>query len=382
MKGLNLVHLLQLTKTVLNFLFLFQFYFSLTKTKIEHPKTKNFYICLFFLLFMVNSVTNSVLLYKKEKDKVRCLACNHQCLIAEGKVGICGVRKNINGELQLLVYGKVVAKHTDPMEKKPLYHFLPGTEIYSIGTVGCNFRCGFCQNWSISQEREILGQPLTPRQAALEAAPYPSIAYTYNEPTIFLEYAKDIAKLTKNKKHVFVSNGYFTDEALKAMDFVDALNIDLKSFNPRFYQKNCGAKLQPVLDNIRKCKEQGKWVEVTTLLIPGENDSEEEIRNIAKFLASIDKEMPWHISAFHPDFQMQDKESTSFAALKKAYEIGKEAGLNYIYLGNVLNDNYSNTACPKCGEILIRRKGYRVKMESLENGKCKKCGYGIKGVWE
>lgn len=291
------------------------------------------------------------------------------------------MRENQQGELKLLVHSKVVAKHIDPIEKKPLYHFLPGTEIFSIGTVGCNFRCLNCQNWGISQERGILGTPLSPEQAAQEASPYPSLAYTYNEPTIFLEYAKDIAKLTPNKKHVFVTNGYFSDEALKAMDFVDALNIDLKSFNPQFYLKNCGAKLQPVLDNVKKCKALGKWVEITTLLIPGENDSEEELREIAGFLASIDKEMPWHISGFHPDFKMQDKHSTSFASLKRAHDIGKEAGLAYVYLGNVLNEEYSNTCCPQCKRVLIRRKGYNVKVEGLVNGKCKYCGKEIKGVW-
>lgn len=322
------------------------------------------------------------LLFKPENHKIRCLACMHHCLIPEGKTGICGIRKNQQGELRLLVHSKVAAKHIDPIEKKPLYHFLPGTEIFSLGTVGCNFRCGWCQNYSISQERSILGQSLTPKQAALEASPFPSIAYTYNEPTIFLEYAKDIAKLAQKKKHVFVTNGYFSDEALKEMDFVDALNIDLKSFREEFYRKNCGAKLQPVLDNIKKCKELGKWVEVTTLLIPGENDSGEELRNIAKFLAGIDKEMPWHISAFHPDYKLLDKEGTSFASLKKAYALGKEAGLVYVYMGNVPDEKYNSTYCPKCERLLIRRRGFQATVEWMKEGKCIGCGYEIKGVWE
>ncbi len=322
------------------------------------------------------------ILFQPENNKVRCLACHHKCLIAAGKRGLCGIRENQGGGLKLLVHSKVVAKHIDPIEKKPLYHFLPGTEIYSLGTVGCNYRCGFCQNFSISQNREILGQKLTPEQAAKEAEPYPSIAYTYNEPTIWVEYAKDIAKLTPNKKHVFVTNGYFSDEALKEMDFVDALNIDLKSFNSKFYLQNCGAKLQPVLDNIKKCKQLGKWVEVTTLLIPGENDSEEELKNIAKFIADIDKEMPWHISGFHPDFKMLDKNHTPLATLQKAYQIGKEAGLAYVYLGNVPNEEYNSTYCPQCKKILIRRKGYSVEVEGINEGKCKYCGKGIKGVWE
>lgn len=324
---------------------------------------------------------STALLFQPEKDKVRCLACHHKCLISEGKRGICGVRENQKGQLQLLVYGKVASVHVDPIEKKPLYHFLPGTEIFSLGTVGCNFRCSFCQNYALSQEREILGQPFPPEEAKKAAQPYPSIAYTYNEPTIFLEYAEAIAKLTKNKKHVFVTNGYFSDEALAKMGFVDALNIDLKSFNEKFYQKNCGAKLQPVLDNIKTCHQSGKWVEVTTLLIPGENDSPEEIQKIAQFLASLDKEMPWHLSAFHPDYQMLDKKSTSFPDLLKAYKIAKEESLAYVYLGNVQSIEHNSTYCPQCQKLLIKREGYNISVEGLEKGKCQYCGYGIKGVW-
>ncbi len=324
----------------------------------------------------------SPLLFRTEKDKVRCLACNHHCLIAEGKRGLCNVRMNQGGELKLLVYGKVIAKHLDPIEKKPLYHFLPGTSVYSLGTVGCNMRCSYCQNWQISQEKEVAGQDLPPEKVREEAAPYPSIAYTYNEPTIYLEYAQDIAALTPEKKHVFVTNGYFSDEALARMDFVSALNIDLKSFNPNFYRKVCGAQLFPVLNNIKKCREKGQWVEVTTLLIPGDNSSEKEIREIAKFLAGIDQEIPWHISAFHPNYRMTDKNPASFSLLQKAYRIAKEEGLAYVYLGNILNEQYSSTFCPKCKKLLIKRKGYMVKVEGMKEGKCSGCGYEIKGVWK
>lgn len=321
------------------------------------------------------------MLFKPENSKLRCLVCHQKCLIAERKRGICGVRENQNGELKLLVYGKVIAKHIDPIEKKPLYHFLPGTEIYSIGTVGCNFHCGFCQNWQVSQEKQILGQSLSPEEVKREAVAYPSIAYTYNEPTIFIEYARDIAKLTKAKKHVFVSNGYFSDEALEEMKFVDAINIDLKSFSDEFYRRNCCAHLQPVLDNIKKCHEKGIWMEVTTLLIPGENDSEEELRQMARFIASIDKNIPWHLSAFHPDYKMLNKQSTTFALLKIAYALAKEEGLHYVYIGNVMSDEYSNTYCPKCKEVLIKRAGFAVKVIGMEKGKCKYCGAEIKGVW-
>lgn len=333
---------------------------------------------------MNRNITNTTFLFKKEKDKVRCLACHQSCLIPEGKRGICGVRENRKGKLELLVYGKIIAKHLDPIEKKPLYHFLPGTEIYSLGTVGCNFHCGFCQNWSISQEREIIGSGMTPEKVAQEvrAGDYPSVAYTYNEPSIYFEYAFDIAKLLKERKHIFVSNGYFSDEALAKMNFVAAINIDLKSFREEFYQKQCGAKLKFVLENIRKAWEKKIWVEVTTLLIPGENDSAEEVRGMAKFLASVDKEIPWHLSAFHPDYKMLDKKSTTFQDLLKAYKIAKEEGLKYVYLGNVSSGEYTNTYCPQCQDLLIKREGYRVAVIGLLNGKCKKCGCGIKGVWE
>ena len=324
-------------------------------------------------------------LSKKEGDKVRCLACRHKCLIAEGKRGICGVRENQKGKLELLVYGKVIAKHIDPIEKKPLYHFLPGSKIYSIGTVGCNFKCGFCQNFSISQEREIVGSTLKPEQIAEEAKAYPSMAYTYNEPSIFFEFASDIAKVTKEKKQVFVSNGYFSEEALEKMDFVDAINIDLKSYNDKFYRQQCGAQLRFVCENIQKAKEKGIWIEITTLLIPGENDSEAELREMARFLASVDPEMPWHISAFHPDYKMLDKRSTSFQDMLKAYNIAKEEKMAYVYLGNV-DSQYNHTYCPKCNKVLIRREEFKTKVDGLQfdkkNARCKSCDHTIKGVWK
>ena len=227
-----------------------------------------------------------------------------------------------------------------------------------------------------------MGDELSSKQVGLEAKNCPSIAYTYNEPTIFVEYARDIALANKEKKHIFVSNGYFSDEAfLEMKKFVSAINIDLKSFSESSYRKICGAKLQPVLDNIKKCWEAGIWVEVTTLLIPGENDSPQELKKIASFLADVSKDIPWHISAFHPDYQMLDKSSTAMVDLLKAYNIGKEEGLNYVYIGNVLDERYSNTHCSKCDKILIRRKGFDAEIKGLECGKCKYCGERIKGVW-
>jgi len=267
-------------------------------------------------------------LYKKlDGNKVRCLACAHYCVIQEGKTGICGVRENIGGELQLLVYGKPAAIQVDPIEKKPLYHFMPGTKILSLGTFGCNFRCGFCHDWlperivSYAVEHKI-----------------PSIAYTYNEPTIFVEYAYDIMVLAKEKglKNVFVSNGYESKETLDYIGpYLDAINIDLKSFSNGFYQKNCGAKLQPVLDTIRRVHKMKIWQEITTLVIPGENDVEEELKQIADFIVSVDPGIPWHLSRFHPDYKMMNKGVTSYESLVRVREIGLAAGLKYVYLGNV-----------------------------------------------
>jgi len=285
-------------------------------------------------------------LYKKEKDKLRCLACSHNCLISEGNTGICAVRKNIKNKLYLTVYGKVIAKHVDPIEKKPLYHFLPGTYSYSIGTFGCNFRCGFCQNYNISQFKEseaylenVFGESMTPQQIVDEAlkSKCKSIAYTYNEPTIFVEFAVDTAKLAKKKglKNIMVTNGYMTKECLDFIaPYIDAMNIDLKAFNNKFYLKNCKAKLQPVLDTIRRAHKKGIYMEITTLLIPGENDSKKELEEITKFIASIDKNIPWHISRFFPMYKMLDKQVTGIEKLKEAEKIGKKY-LKYVHLGNI-----------------------------------------------
>ena len=279
-------------------------------------------------------------LYKKEKNsKVRCLACSHKCLILKNNTGICNVRKNINGKLYLLVYGKIVARHVDPIRKKPLYHFLPNTNTYSIGTIGCNFKCGFCQNYDISQSREIVGEEVTPGKIVEEAIKNKckSISYTYNEPTIFAEFAKDTAVLAHKKglENIFVTNGYMSKECLNFLDgFIDAMNVDLKSLNEQFYRKICKAKLQPVLDTIKMAYDKKIHIEITTLIVPGLNDSEKELEKIAKFISSIDKNIPWHISRFFPMYKMKDKKITDLNILKKAEAIGKKY-LNYVYVGNV-----------------------------------------------
>lgn len=338
------------------------------------------------------------ILYKKISDnKVQCLACSHYCKIAEGKTGICGVRQNVKGELKLLVYGKAAAVNVDPIEKKPLFHFLPGTEIYSIGTVGCNFRCGFCQNWGISQKVESrklkvggipdLGEDLTPEKIVDYCVDnkIPSIAYTYNEPSVFVEYAYDTAKLAHEKgiKNVFVSNGFASKEAVEFMaPYLDAINIDLKSFENSFYQKECRGRLQPVLDNIKRYYDKGVWVEVTTLVIPGKNDKDDELSKIAEYLASVSKDIPWHISRFHPDYKELNGEVTSEESLEKAYDIGKKAGLNYVYVGNLHNEKLESTWCPKCKNLLVKREWGYSEVKALKDGKCEKCGREIKGVWQ
>ncbi len=351
---------------------------------------------------------HEAILYKKlENKKVQCTACRHKCVIAEGQTGICGVRQNKDAKLYLLVYGKASAANVDPVEKKPLFHFLPGTRIFSFGTVGCNFACSFCQNWEISQVTKDLKSRLLkekkPELMDIEVGKYgyelppekivktctekdiPGIAYTYNEPAVFAEYAYDTARLAAGRKikNVFVTNGYESDESLELMKpCLDAVNIDLKSFSKEFYAKICQAKLEPVLETIKKAHELGIWTEITTLVIPGKNDSDAELKKIAGFIAGIGKNIPWHVTAFHPEYKMEDVPSTSYDALFRAYSIGKKSGLNYVYTGNILDDGHSNTYCPGCNALLIRREGYFVTIGDFDKGKCGKCGEKIAGVWE
>ncbi|MFH1363694.1 MAG: AmmeMemoRadiSam system radical SAM enzyme [Candidatus Omnitrophota bacterium] len=283
------------------------------------------------------------MLYEKlAQDQVCCQLCAHHCKIAPGQTGICGVRQNKQGTLYSLVYAKAIACQVDPVEKKPLYHFHPGSKIYSIATVGCNFQCGFCQNWQISQNSQGLKDSweLSPRQIVdkAKACGCLSIAYTYGEPTVFFEYAYDTARLAKqeNLYNVFVTNGYMSKEAISLIrPYLDAANIDLKSFRQAFYRDICRAELEPVLDSIRLMKELGIWIEITTLIIPGENDSLKELENIAGFIAEVGKDIPWHISRFHPDYKFLDHQPTALESLEKAKAIGEKAGLRYVYLGNV-----------------------------------------------
>jgi pyruvate formate lyase activating enzyme len=329
--------------------------------------------------------------YEKLEDKlVNCDLCSHRCRrIADSKRGICGVRENRDGKLYSLVYGKAVARNIDPIEKKPLFNFLPGSRSYSIATVGCNFRCENCQNYDISQlpkERGIIvGQDVSPEEivSAAKRNNCESIAYTYTEPTIFFEYAYDTAKHAKKEgiKNVFVTNGYITPEALKEISpYLDAANIDLKSFSDEFYRKRCGARLKPVLDSIRLYKSLGIWTEITTLIIPTLNDSEEELRKIAEFIGEVGEDTPWHISQFYPTYKLIDLPRTPVATLRKAREIGLEAGLKYVYEGNVPGEDGENTYCPNCGKLLIHRFGYHIKENKIKNSACTYCGAKIDGI--
>lgn len=289
-------------------------------------------------------------LYKKSGDYLECQTCEHHCRIAPFRRGICGVRENMNGKLNLLVYGRIIAENIDPIEKKPLYHFLPKTKTLSIATVGCNFRCLWCQNDDISQitkdnfDRDAIlnkiGVEMDPEQIVADAKKQncPSISYTYTEPTIFLEFALDTMKLAKKAglKNIWVSNGYMTRETLDLITpYLDAINIDLKGFDDDIYQKYSGAKLQPVLDNIKEIYKRKIHLEVTTLIILGVNDDEKQLTDIAKFLANISKDIPWHISRFFPAYKMMDTEITPMETLKLAEDIGKKAGLKNIHLGNI-----------------------------------------------
>lgn len=322
---------------------------------------------------------------------VRCLLCAHHCHIKDGQRGLCQVRENRGGTLFSLVYGRLVSENIDPIEKKPIFHFLPGSLSYSIATVGCNFRCRHCQNYGISQYPgehggTIPGIERTPEEVVAEAkkTDCASISYTYVEPTIFYEFALDTARLAHEQglKNIFVSNGYTGPEATREIaPILTANNIDLKSFSDRFYREVCGAKLRPVLETIRIMKELGVWVEITTLLIPGWNDGDEELEEIANFIHSIDPGMPWHVSAFHPTYKMTDRPPTPAGTLKRARGIGLAAGLKFVYTGNLPGNEGENTICPNCQETLIARTGFWSRSVGMSGEACRACGTRIPGIF-
>lgn len=327
---------------------------------------------------------------REDKGRVRCDLCAHRCLILPGRAGVCQVRVNRDGELLTLVSDRIIAAHADPIEKKPLFHFLPGSRSFSVATVGCNFRCGFCQNWDISQKvREggaVLGQEVTPREILRAAAQAgcSSLSFTYTEPTIFFELCEraGTAARAAGLKNVFVTNGYLTREAVaRAAMFLDAANVDLKGFDDARYRKVCGAGLKGVLEGIDALLEAGIWLEVTTLVVPGVNDGEDELRRLARHLAGLGREIPWHVSRFHPDYKMRDRGPTPQAALRRACEIGLEEGLRHVYVGNLPGDDRESTRCPNCGTMVIERLGFEVTALHLRDGRCGRCAAPIAGVW-
>ncbi|WP_363324367.1 AmmeMemoRadiSam system radical SAM enzyme [uncultured Desulfuromonas sp.] len=325
-----------------------------------------------------------------EGDVVRCSLCRFRCLIADGHRGICGVRENRKGVLYTLVYGRSIAENADPIEKKPLFHYYPGSRSFSVATVGCNFRCLHCQNYEISQwpreRKDIPGRELPPEQIVREAkaAGCRTIAYTYTEPTVFYEYAYDTAVLARQEgiDNVFVTNGYTSPEALERIaPHLGAANVDLKGFSDRFYREVAGATLEGVLDTLRVYRRLGIWLEVTTLVIPGHNDDEEQLAGIADFIAGeLGPEVPWHVTAFYPTYKMLDSPRTPVATLRRARQIGLDAGLKYVYEGNVPGEGGENTFCPACKELVIERSGYRLGAVRIEEGQCASCGETLDGV--
>lgn len=337
--------------------------------------------------------------YRKiDSETLQCQNCSHFCKIKEGGVGICGIRQNLKGKLYLLAYGRAIAVNVDPIEKKPLFHFLPGTEAYSFGTLGCNFRCGNCQNYEISQMFGVKGKTeeygginwghsFSPREIVAKALENncASIAYTYNEPTVFLEYALDTMKIAREKglKNVWVSNGFMSEKTLNTIiPYLDAINVDIKSFDDDFYKSNCGARLQPVLENCKKLVKAKIWLEITTLVIPTLSDDEKMLREIARFIKNeLGDFVPWHISAFSGaiSWKLKHLSDTPVEDVEKGYKIGKQEGLKYVYAGNVWNKEMESTYCPKCGKIVIERMGYVISRYDKE-GKCV-CGEKLEGIF-
>ncbi|MBI5442494.1 MAG: AmmeMemoRadiSam system radical SAM enzyme [Deltaproteobacteria bacterium] len=333
------------------------------------------------------------ILWEKDETRpgtVRCRLCSHRCRIPEGRSGLCGVRENRAGVLHTLVYGLLVAQSIDPIEKKPLFHVRPGSLSYSIATAGCNFRCSHCQNYHISQvqrdEGHIPGRYAAPEEVVqhAKASGSRSISYTYTEPTIFLEYALDCMKLARRAGllNVFVTNGYMTPEAIEvAAPYLDAANVDLKGMTGDFYREICGARLEPVLASIRELHARDVWLEVTTLVIPHQNDEPEELRDVARFLASVSPDIPWHVSGFYPTYRLTGEPPTPAASLEGARRIGIEEGLRYVYVGNRPGRGGEDTVCPGCGATVIARRGFLILGTSLTSeGGCSHCGTAVAGA--
>ena len=322
-------------------------------------------------------------LWKPAPDgAVDCFLCAHRCHIQAGRRGICEVRENRQGTLVSLVYGRVIANHVDPIEKKPLFHFLPGTQSLSVAAAGCNFQCGFCQNWQISQwprnrSGEMPGEGLSPEEVVQDAkrCGCASVSYTYTEPTVFFEYARDTAVLARQEgmKNTFVTNGFMTAEALEmAADWLDAANVDLKAWSEDFYRTVCKGRVEPVKETIGRMHQAGIHVEVTTLLVPGRNDDPDGLKAIVGFIASVSPDVPWHVTRFHPDYQDHDTPATPQESIEQAIGIGRQAGLRYVYAGNIAG--MQDTECPSCGATVIERRGMGISGMRLRGAACEACG--------
>jgi pyruvate formate lyase activating enzyme len=325
------------------------------------------------------------LFWSREDSKVLCELCPHRCHIGEGKRGICGVRENRDGKLYTLIYGKATSVTPDPIEKKPLFHFHPGTGALSFGTVGCNFKCGHCQNWSISQMKfEDVGfKDITVNDVVKMAKRQgcSGISWTYNEPIIWFEFALDGCKAAKENDlyTTFVTNGYIEKKPLEMIaPYLDAMNIDVKAFKDDFYKRVCKARLQPVLDTVKNAHELGIFIELTYLIIPGQNDAQEEIEGFCEWSSGISKDIPVHFSRFHPDYKMTSIPSTPMDTMEGAHGLAKKYGIKYVYLGNIMpGGKWENTYCPRCDELLIERWGFAVRKNNLKTDRCPKCGNSL-----
>ncbi len=335
--------------------------------------------------------TPTVLATLEADGSVRCGVCAHRCLVRPGRSGICGVRENRDGMLWCSAYGAVVAASVDPIEKKPLYHVDPGSLAFSVATAGCPFHCTFCQNWEIAQAPrlglEVPQRVLPPARLVEEAlaSGASSIAYTYVEPTVFLEYALEIGRLARRAglRNLFITDGYATPEAIGLLaPVLDAANVDLKAFDDRFYRRFCGATLAPVLDAIMAYARAGVWLELTTLVIPGHNDSDAELRDLTGWIVdTLGPHVPWHVSRFFPAYRMRDVPPTPAATLRRAAGIGREAGLQHVYVGNAPDVRLEDTACVGCGLLLVERRGYRCSSVLGPGGACPRCGRVLEGRW-
>ena len=332
--------------------------------------------------------------YKKFGGKVKCQLCPHTCTVSEGRRGICRVRVNRGGRYYTLAYGNPCAVHLDPIEKKPLFHFLPGTSALSIATAGCNFSCKYCQNWRISQfaPEETLNLRTKPEEIVAEAIRRKeshksyTIAYTYTEPSIFYEFMLDTAKIARKRgiKNIYHSNGFLNEKPLEELcDYLDGANIDLKSYREEFYNEICGGELQPVLNTLKTLRKRKIHLEITNLVIPTLNDKDEEIQDLCRWIRdNLGSDVPVHFSRFYPMFKLTQLPPTPIKTLERVVKIAQDEGLKFVYMGNVPNNKFEDTYCPKCGRILINRMGYQILKNNINKGRCNYCGELISGVWK